>query len=301
MSDKTRFQTFTAAVVDDTPIDLRGHAIYNHRLTWTGKGTRTTGNIKLQQSVDGTTWTDLIAAQSATTDGTATATGYCNFVRIYCTVISGTGNTIYATYEGTEVGASLTTVDLQDGTGNAITSTSNALDINIKSGLSADAAVGAAVSTTPIPITGKAVATQPAVVHAGDANYFSTTLDGRLIVKEAAPPQDEWQYTSPAAIEDTAPDQVKAGEAGYYLVVTAVLVCNDDATVGTWVQFTDATGGTVVYQGYAAAAGGGWAHGNGVGSLFIVPTVDNGLFVQCVTNSSQTRVSVRGYKTKVAP
>lgn len=299
----TKTAVFTALGTDDT-VDLKRSRVYNHRLTWTRAGTSTTGNIKLEQSVDGVTWSDLIASQDATSNNTATATGWVNYVRIKCTAISGAGNTVYVSYEGTPYVAASSATAMTASNGDSLTATSNALDINIKSGLSSDAAVGAAVSTNPIPITGKAVATQPAVVDAGDANYPSFTLDGRLIVKESAPPQDEWQFsTAGTSIVNQTPVAVKALDTGYYQAVTSVLVTNSHATTGTVVQFTDGSGGTVIYEGYAAPAGGGFAANGGVTSLFIVPTVSHALYVQEVTTTATNgiQVNVRGYKTKVAP
>ena len=106
----------------DTKVPLINTGVYNHRITWTGKGTRTSCTIKLEQSLDGTTFTDLIGAASCTTNGTLTATGYVNYVRINVTVLTGSGNTIYATYNGANVISSLSAVNISDGAGNSLTS-----------------------------------------------------------------------------------------------------------------------------------------------------------------------------------
>lgn len=298
-------------------IDIRTAGVYNHTLQWSGQGTRTSCSIKLEQSTNTASWTDLIAAQDCRTNGTATATGYVNWVRVTITTLTGASNTVFARYDGTPATAAAAattvsgTVDTNlkqfagsstDGTGIPIKAGSGGLattDDITKLGGTSIAAVGDAIAGKPLPIAVKSVATQAAAVDAGDANYLMATTDGRLLIKEAAAPQDEWQYTG--VVTDTNEVTIKAGEANYYLVVTAVLVANSHASVGTTVSFKNATGGTVIYQGYAASAGGGWSQGNGVGSLFIVPTAGNGLFAVCGTTGSNTLINVRGYKTKIAP
>ncbi len=135
--DVTRSADFTAVRADDAVLTLRGTGVYNHRLTWTGAGTRTTCTIKVQQSVDAVTWTDLIAAQSCTTDGTATAAGYANYARINVTALSGTGNTVWAQYKGTAIAAATGTVIVSSSalpTGAASETTLSALNAKLVSG-----------------------------------------------------------------------------------------------------------------------------------------------------------------------
>jgi hypothetical protein len=317
--DVSRSRTFTATGIDDAVLTTRGTGVYNHRLTWTGQGTRTSCTIKVEQSDDSVTFTDLIAAQNCATDGATTTTGYANYVRIRVTALTGAGNIVYARYDGTPVAPSAGSVTVSgtldtnlkqyagaatDGTGIPIKAGSGGLattgtDDITKLGGTSIAAVGDAIAGKPLPVAAKAIVTQAAAVDAGDSTYLMTTTDGRLLIKEAAAPQDEWQYT--AVIADNNEFTIKAGEANYYLVVTAIMVINSHASVGTTVTLKNATGGTVIYQGYAASGGGGWSQGNGVGSLFIVPTVGNGLFGICGTTGSSTAINIRGYKTKIAP
>jgi hypothetical protein len=97
----------------DNVIDLRKSGVYNHRITWTGSGTRSTCTMKVEKSATGTgDWTDLIAGQDCTTNGTATATEYVNFARISVTVLSGAGNTVYSQYQGTIVQPSIGQVEV---------------------------------------------------------------------------------------------------------------------------------------------------------------------------------------------
>jgi len=91
---------FTAAG-SDISINAVGSGIAEHRLTWYVTGTVSACSVKLQQSVDGTTWSDLIGAQTCTANG-ATAWAYnvaANYVRITMASYTGTGS-VYVTYEG---------------------------------------------------------------------------------------------------------------------------------------------------------------------------------------------------------
>ncbi len=110
LGQSKRSKTFTSATSDLT-LNVTGSALYNHMLSWTGKGTRTSCSVKLEKSVDGTTWTDLIAAQTCTSDGVATASGFVNYVRITVATLTGTGNTLYTTYQGQSL-VSFTSLDV---------------------------------------------------------------------------------------------------------------------------------------------------------------------------------------------
>jgi hypothetical protein len=90
----------TSSIGSSQTLSLKNTGIYNHRLTWTGAGTRTTCTIQLRQSIDNVTYTDLISAQSCTTNGTSTTSGYANYVKISVTVITGSNNTVYTRYDG---------------------------------------------------------------------------------------------------------------------------------------------------------------------------------------------------------
>ncbi len=93
-------------------------------------------------------------------------------------------------------------------------------------------------------------------------------------------------------IEDTSATNVIAADSGaslkYY--VTDVLVTNGDATVGTLVTIQDDEGSpTVLCQGYAAAAGGGFSHH----FTTPVPTAANAhIHALCGTTSAEVYVTV---------
>ena len=96
---QTRTKTFTATG-SDSSLRLIGTGIYNHRLIWQGAGTRTECQIKVEKSVNNSTWADLITDQTCTGDGSIVVIGWANYVRITVTAISGANNTLYAVYVG---------------------------------------------------------------------------------------------------------------------------------------------------------------------------------------------------------
>jgi hypothetical protein len=94
-------------------------------------------------------------------------------------------------------------------------------------------------------------------------------------------------------ITDTTATSVIAADATKRIYVTSILVTNSHATVGTFVNITDGSGGAVLWTGYAAAAGGGFA------CTFPVPirtTAATALFCVCVTTGANVRVCAAGYE-----
>lgn len=90
-------------------------------------------------------------------------------------------------------------------------------------------------------------------------------------------------------------DLIAAQGAGVKIFLTSVLVTNAHATVGTLVTIKDDTsGGTnILCQGYAAAAGGGFAL-----SFPNPPSTNENrkLIVVCGTNGATVYVNVHGQK-----
>lgn len=95
----TRTKTFTAAAAD-AAIVTKNTPIYIHQLSWTGSGTRTTCTVKMQYSSNATSWSDLTSAQTCTSNGSVTATGFYNYVRVNLTAITGAANTLNTRYDG---------------------------------------------------------------------------------------------------------------------------------------------------------------------------------------------------------
>jgi hypothetical protein len=97
-----------------------------------------------------------------------------------------------------------------------------------------------------------------------------------------------------SAITDTTATQVIAAQgSGVIIYLTSLLVTNSDADTGTVVNITDGNAGTVMWSGYAAKEGGGFA------VTFPAPlkfTANTALYCACVTTGSTTIVSAAGFK-----
>lgn len=104
------------------------------------------------------------------------------------------------------------------------------------------------------------------------------------------------QVTGHATLTDTTiTDLITAPGAGTRIFITSILVTNSHATVGTLVTLRDDTdGGTnILYQGYAAAVGGGFA----IALVHPIEANENKkVQVYCGTSGANVYVSVAGYK-----
>jgi hypothetical protein len=157
------------------------------------------------------------------------------------------------------------------------------------------AADGAAASGNPVRMGAQAVSALPAVVDANDAASLITDLVKRLIVLPYANPQNTAVGHS-GKIEDTSATNVIATDSGAGLkwYVTTIMVTNSDAAVGTLVTIQDDEGSpTKIWEGYAAAGGGGWV----VKLDPPVPTAaDAHIHALCGTTSAEVYVSVSAFK-----
>ena len=93
--------------------------------------------------------------------------------------------------------------------------------------------------------------------------------------------------------DTTATSVIAAAGAGVKNYITTLMVTNSHATVGTFVNITDGSGGTVLWSGYAAAAGGGFAV---TLPCPIVTTANTALYCVCVTTGANVRVCAAGFK-----
>lgn len=99
-----------------------------------------------------------------------------------------------------------------------------------------------------------------------------------------------------SAITNTTSTQIVAapGVAGTAHSITDIIVTNAHATVGTVVKILSGT--TLKWQGFAKAAGGGFACPMGIE----IACGDNeAINAQCVTTGAEVYVSINGFKQKV--
>lgn len=155
-----------------------------------------------------------------------------------------------------------------------------------------DAAHDAAIAGNPVRIAGRAATSNYTAVAAGDTADLLATILGKLVNQPYALPGTTWSYASAnGGVTDTADDEAKAaGGSGVRQYVTRVQAINGHATTSTEVVIK--TGSTVLWRGWAQAAGGGAA------ATFDPPLRggDNeAINVANVTNSSQTYFNLQGY------
>jgi hypothetical protein len=265
------------SVIANTTITLLYTGTYSHRIAWTGSGTRTTCSIRLSQSVDGITWTDLIAATSCTTDGTATTTGYANYVRLETTAFSGTGNTLYVNYYGTLPTAALGAVTVSSSALPTGAATSALQGGGLPAALGTGGGLKVDGSGTALPVSGTFYQTIQPTSPWANGTFISGAVTTAMVA--------------------TTSTSVIAGVGSNYLYITHCSFSNDHASVSTLMNLQDGTGGTVLWGGFVPFGGGREVH---FPSPLKVPTVGNGLFVVNVTTGSSTYCSCNGFRSTVS-
>ncbi|MDD5406988.1 MAG: hypothetical protein PHE73_08640 [Sulfurovaceae bacterium] len=188
------------------------------------------------------------------------------------------------------------------GTTNAVAIAQIGATTVVNGGLAGSLSVGGTVATNvaitdnPVNIGAQGVSADVSAVTTTRKAQLIADLLGKLVVQPYALPQ---QLVSGATsdITNTTATTIIAGVASNYLYITHILVTNSHATVGTFVNITEETSGTVLYTGYAAAAGGGFSIT--LPTPLKVPTAAKALQATCVTTGSNTRVSAVGYKATI--
>lgn len=122
-----------------------------------------------------------------------------------------------------------------------------------------DAAHDAAISGNPVRLSGRALTADYTAVAAGDTADLITTLLGKLVTIPYANPNQTWSYAAASGgiVNTTGVTAKAAAGSGIRNYITHVSVINGHATVDTDVQIRDGAAGTVLWRGFAKAAGGG--------------------------------------------
>jgi hypothetical protein len=152
-------------------------------------------------------------------------------------------------------------------------------------------------SGNPLKVGGRAVSTlsTATLVASGDRSDFVTDLDGALVVRLTHSSGDILsQRTSNTDGAATALSTFGA-TAGTYNNVTAIVVYNSSGTAG-FVDFTDGSGGTVLWTMPIPAGGGSVISSPDV--LFRT-SANTGLFFDVSAALSTVYISVSGHKSKV--
>jgi hypothetical protein len=172
----------------------------------------------------------------------------------------------------------------------------NSLPVVIASDQSAIPVTGniahdAADSGNPVKMGAVGRNAEAAAVANGDRVNLSADLYGALLTTLDAP-RDLTVSGSTGSISGSAATELIAAQgASVKTYLTDIIVTNGHATQGTFVNIQD--GSTTKITGYAAAAGGGFAH------HFRRPipgTANTAWNVQCETAGATVRVSGAGFK-----
>lgn len=156
------------------------------------------------------------------------------------------------------------------------------------------AAHDAAVAGAPMLVGLEARTAVGTAVQSGDAVRALADVFGKQVFLLGA--LHEEQSNGVANFTNTtAADVIAAAGSGVKIAVTSILVTNAHATVGTKVSIRDGT--TAKITGYAAAAGGGFAHNSGGRPLFI-GTANTAITAICGTTGADVDVSISGYLIK---
>lgn len=244
-----QFSASAAPVADSVTIN-EGGAVSFHQLSWVPNGTVSTCQVKVEQSPDNSTWSDLIAAQTCTSAGKSIITAANNnFVRINFTTLSGTG-TVTATYLGfytatggpsVATGSSFTgsnpyVIGAVDPSGNvapvrcsAAGGTGNGCAISI--GTLAGVGDGMAGNTLVGPIPGASGSPSATGLVTFQTWYNGSTIDISFYCKK----------TAKLNALGAATTQIVALQAAQKIRICSAVVSNNNATATT-MKFVEGTG-----------------------------------------------------------
>ncbi len=155
-------------------------------------------------------------------------------------------------------------------------------------------ATNVAIGSNPINLGAQGVSSENSAVTTARQVQLVADLVGKLIVLPYANPENFVSGLT-AAMTGTTSTSLLAQPAGSLRnYVTHIIATNSHATVGTFVIIQDGSGGTTLYEGYAAAAGGGFSISFPV--PLRQPTAATALYVQDVTTGANVIASATGYK-----
>jgi hypothetical protein len=156
------------------------------------------------------------------------------------------------------------------------------------------AAHDAAIAGNPVRLAGRAVTADYTSVATGDTADLITTLGGKVINHPYAIPENLVSGLTTDMTATTSTSLLAAPAANLRNYITHIIAQNSHATVGTWVNIQDGSGGTSFYTIYCAAAGGGASIE--LPAPLRQPTTATAVFCVNVTTGANTRVSASGFK-----
>lgn len=149
-------------------------------------------------------------------------------------------------------------------------------------------------SGNPIKIGARATNAEIAAVANNDRSDLVTTLTGKLITFPFTNPENIVSGVTSAMTGTTSTSVIAAPAAGLRNYITQITVGNSHATVGTFVNIQDGSGGTTIWTIPAAAVYGGATIN--FDPPLRQPTTATALYCACVTTGSNTIVAANGFK-----
>ncbi len=122
-----------------------------------------------------------------------------------------------------------------------------------------DAAHDAAIAGNPVRIAARGMSADYTAVTTGDTADILSSLLGKLVTLPYTIPANTWVYAAPAGglVSQTAVTVKSAAGSGIRNYVTSVQIINSHQTISTEIMILDGAAGTVLWRGWAQAAGGG--------------------------------------------
>lgn len=155
-------------------------------------------------------------------------------------------------------------------------------------------ATNVAITDNPLNLGAQAVSSENAAVTTARKVQLVADLVGKLIVLPYANPENFVSGLTAAMTGTTSTSLIAAPASGLRNYVTHIIATNSHATVGTFVLIQDGSGGTTIYEGYCAPAGGGFSIS--FPTPLRQPTTATALYCQDVTTGANVIVSASGYK-----
>lgn len=161
-------------------------------------------------------------------------------------------------------------------------------------GVGGTVATNVAITANPLNLGAQGVSSENAAVTTARQVQLVADLVGKLIVLPYANPENFVSGLTAAMTGTTSTSLIAAPAGSLRNYLTHLICTNSHATVGTFVIVQDGSGGTTIYEGYAAAVGGGFSIT--LPAALRQPTAATALFVQDVTTGANVICSGSGYK-----
>lgn len=164
--------------------------------------------------------------------------------------------------------------------------------VNGSQSIGGTVATNVAITANPINLGAQAVSSENSAVTTARQVQLVADLVGKLIVLPYANPENFVLGVTAAIIDTTNTSVIASAGGSLRNYITSILVTNSHATVSTLVEIRDGAT-TVIWRGYALAAGGGFS------ITFPVPlrgTAATAVTASCITTGSNVYVSCTGFK-----